>query len=449
MTSITARLLFAASVVIVAFFGLTGFALDKAFRDSAYNAVRERLQAQVYMLLGAANMDAQQRLKLPRALPEVRFLVPDSGLYALVQDKQGQMIWRSDSMLGQKMPALPAPPTRGNGYFGRVQTPQRPDLLVFGFSIAWELSPDDYRAYTFWVAENESHFQEQVNSFRRSLWFWLLGAGLILTLAQVLILRWSLQPLRQVAREVTEIETGRRELLTGRYPRELQPLTTNLNTLVKQSRHQLQRYRNALGDLAHSLKTPLAVLGSAASKNSTIEELYTTVRGQVERMNKTVEYQLQRAATSGRTALSAPLPIAEFAVKIRDSLAKVYAAKQLQFELAIPADLVFHGDEGDLLEVLGNLTDNACKWATHRVRIQASQQLDGGLALCVDDDGPGIPAAQRDRILARGGRADPATPGHGIGLAVVRDIVQDAYQGRLEIDQSPLGGACLRVILPA
>lgn len=448
MRSITARLLIAASVVIVAFFGLTGLALDKAFRDSAYNAVRERLQAQVYMLLGAANMDAQQQLQLPKALPEVRFLVPDSGLYAMVLDHQGQTVWRSDSLLGQPLPALPPAPARGNNYFGLVHTPDRADLLTFGFSIAWELNPNDYRGYTFWVAENESNLQAQVNSFRRSLWFWLLAAGFFLTLVQVLILRWSLQPLRQVAREVVEIEAGQRSELTGRYPRELQPLTTNLNALVKQSRTHLQRYRNALGDLAHSLKTPLAVLSSAADKHNSTEDLHATVRSQVERMNKTVEYQLQRAAASGRMALSAPLSIVDYAGKIRDTLSKVYAAKQLRFALHVPPELVFRGDEGDLLEVLGNLTDNACKWARHNVRILAFRQADGDVVLQVEDDGPGIPLDQRERILARGGRADPSTPGHGIGLAVVSDIVQDVYQGQLAITKSELGGACIRVLLP-
>ena len=449
MLSITARLLIGASIVIIAFFGLTGLALDKAFQDSAYNAVRERLQAQVYMLLGAANMDEQHQLKLPKALPEVRFLVPDSGLYALVQNKDGKTVWRSDSMLGRTLPALPPAPARGNSFFGRVTTATQEDLLSFGFSIAWEIRPNDYRSYTFWVAETENTLQAQVTSFRRSLWFWLLAAGLMLALAQVLILRWSLRPLRLVAREVTEIEAGQRSELTGQYPRELQPLTANLNALVRQSHHHLQRYRNALADLAHSLKTPLAVLSSTVAKNPAASEWHSTVSSQVERMNKTVEYQLQRAAASGRIALSAPLPVADFAARIRDSLAKVYADKRLRFQLDIAPELVFRGDEGDLLEVLGNLTDNACKWARSQVRIRAVQQADHSLLLQVEDDGPGIPADQRERILDRGGRADPTTPGHGIGLAVVHDIVHDVYQGQLAIDASELGGACICIVIPA
>ena len=191
-----------------------------------------------------------------------------------------------------------------------------------------------------------------------------------------------------------------------------------------------------------------SVLSSAAGKHHSAEDLHTTVRSQVERMNKTVEYQLQRAAASGRMALSAPLSVADYASKIRDTLSKVYAAKQLHFEVLVPPELVFRGDEGDLLEVLGNLTDNACKWAQHNVRILAARQADGDVVLQVEDDGPGIPLDQRERILARGSRADPSTPGHGIGLAVVSDIVRDVYQGELAITQSELGGACIRVLLP-
>lgn len=447
MHSITARLVLGASIIMIAFFGLTGLALENAFKNSAYDAVRERLQAQVYMLLGAANMNAEQQLTLPKALPEVRFLVPDSGLYAFVKDQSGTTVWRSDSMLGQTIPELPPAPSQGSSFFGRITVSNKEAYwLIFGFSIAWQISAEEHRSYTFWIAETEATLQAQVSSFRRSLWFWLLAAGLMLTLAQVLILRWSLRPLRQVAREVTEIETGQRQALTGVYPSELQPLTNNLNALVHQSQQHLQRYRNALADLAHSLKTPLAVLGSAIAKHPPPDDLPITLSQQLERMNKTVEYQLQRAAASGRTALSTPLSVAEFAGKIRDTLAKVYADKQLNIQLDIPANLVFRGDEGDLLEVLGNLTDNACKWANSTVCISAQQQP-FGFCLQVEDDGCGIAEDQRERILARGERADPTTPGHGIGLAVVRDIVQDVYQGTLAIDRSRLGGACLRITL--
>jgi two-component system, OmpR family, sensor histidine kinase PhoQ len=272
----------------------------------------------------------------------------------------------------------------------------------------------------------------------------------VLLAAQGLILRWSLKPLRQVAAEIKDIETGRRDELSSGYPEELRPLTTNLNALLRQGRAHLERYRNALGDLAHSLKTPLAVARGALDNDADSGELRRTLGEQVARMNRTVDYQLQRAAAAGRIALSAPLPVAPLARKILDSLAKVYADRALQLRAEIAATTVFYGDEGDLLEILGNLADNACKWCRRQVVVRAHPtDRDGRTELMVEveDDGPGIPADQAPLLLNRGQRADPTVAGHGIGLAVVRDLVEEVYYGRLEIGQGALGGARVRARL--
>lgn len=447
MHSLTARLLLAASAVLIAFLGLTGLALDQAFRDSALNAVRDRLQAQVYMLLGAAEVDDEQNLTLPRALPEVRLLIPDSGLFALVRDNRGGTVWRSESMLGVRLQDLPQAPRPGDSLFEQHATQDERGLLLFGFSISWELDPDNYRGYTFWVAENERYLADQVASFRRSLWFWLLGAALLLLAVQVLVLRWTLRPLRKVAHEVHEIETGRRECLSGDYPSELQALTASLNSLVREGRNRLERSRHALADLAHSLKTPLAVLNSASREPQPEIELRRTVRQQLERMNQTVDYQLHRAAASGRIALTATVDVGDNLRKVRESLLKVYADKQLRFDTDIDSTVRFSGDRGDLLEILGNLADNACKWARRQVGVTV-RTASAQLIIDVTDDGPGIPEDQRERILARGQRADPDMPGHGIGLAVVRDLVEDVYQGRLRIAASDSGGTRVTIELP-
>ncbi len=447
MHSLTARLLLAASAVLIAFLGLTGLALDQAFRDSALNAVRDRLQAQVYMLLGAAEVDDEQNLTLPRALPEVRLLIPDSGLFALVQDNRGRTVWRSESMLGVRLQTLPDAPRPGDNVFEQHATQDQRGLLLFGFSISWELDPDNYRGYTFWVAESERYLADQVASFRRSLWFWLLGAALLLLAVQVLVLRWTLHPLRKVAHEVREIEAGHREMLSGDYPSELQALTASLNSLVREGRNRLERSRHALADLAHSLKTPLAVLNSASREPLPDGELRETVHQQLERMNQTVDYQLHRAAASGRIALTATVDVGDSLRKVRESLLKVYADKRLRFEVAVDPDARFQGDRGDLLEILGNLADNACKWASQQVGV-AVRTAGARLIIEITDDGPGIPEDQRERILDRGQRADPDTPGHGIGLAVVRDLVEDVYQGRLWIAASDAGGARVTVELP-
>lgn len=450
MRSLNRRLLVAASVVLVAFLSLTGLTLDRAFRDSASSAVRDRLQAQVFMLLGAADLDTFSRLSLPQALPEARFSTPDSGLYADVMDSQGNLVWRSPSLLGLALPFFPAVRNPGDTQFAPLDAPDGTPLFVLAFTVSWEIAPNQYRLYTFRVAETQWNFRDQLWSFRRSLWGWLLASSGVLLAVQGLILRWSLKPLRQVAAEVNDIEAGRRTELRGSYPEELQPLTTNLNALIRHAHAHLERYRNALGDLAHSLKTPLAVLRGTLENNAPPEELRHTLAEQVERMNRTVDYQLQRAAASGRIALSAPLPVAPVARKILDSLAKVYASRAPQLQCEVALTTVFYGDEGDLLEILGNLADNACKWCRGRVIVRAHPAEQGGrmeLVVEVEDDGPGIPAEQAPQLLGRGQRADPTVAGHGIGLAVVRDLVEEIYYGRLDIGQSPLGGALVRARL--
>ena len=450
MRSLRGRLLIAASLVLAAFLGLTGLSLDRAFRDSALAAVQDRLQAQVYMLLGAVNVDAFNRLTLPQALPEARFSTPDSGLYADLMDSQGTLVWHSPSSLGLALPFFPAVRNPGDTQFAPLDASDGTPLFVLAFTVSWEIARNQYQLYTFRVAETRQDFNDQVWSFRRGLWGWLLASTAVLLAAQGLILRWSLHPLRRVAAEVKDIETGRRDELSSGYPEELQPLTANLNALLRQGRAHLERYRNALGDLAHSLKTPLAVARGALETNADPGELRRTLGEQMERMNRTVDYQLQRAAAAGRSALSVPLPVAPLARKILDSLAKVYADRALQLRAEIAATTVFYGDEGDLLEILGNLADNACKWCRRQVVMRAHPADHDGrmeLVMDVEDDGPGIPADQAPLLLNRGQRADPTVAGHGIGLAVVRDLVEEVYYGRLEIGRSDLGGARVRARL--
>lgn len=451
MLSLNARLLIAASVVLVAFLGLSGWALDRAFRESALTAVQDRLQTQIYMLLGAADLNAAHRLELPDALPEARLSQPDSGLYAQVIDGDGKVVWRSQSVVGLIIP-FPLTHKVGEADFQPAMAADGTALFTLSFAVSWEVETDQYRRYTFQVAETQQGFRMQVNKFRRSLWGWLVAVAVLLLGVQGIILRWGLKPLRQVAGEVAEIEAGRRRELTASYPKELRGLTENLNTLIHQSQAHLGRYRNALGDLAHSLKTPLAVLrGAVEGEASADDNLRHAVREQVARMNQTVEYQLQRAAASGRMALAAPVAVEPVARKILESLAKVYADKSLRLDLQVESSAMFFGDEGDLMEILGNLADNACKWACSRVEVRAisvgKALQQKKLILEVEDDGPGIPAEKRRAILNRGARADPYTTGHGIGLAVVRDLVEEIYQGVLEIKNGPLDGTLVRVQL--
>ena len=449
MRSLRARLLLVSAVVLAGFLGLTGIALDQAFRASTESALRERLQSHLYALLAAADLNASNQLELPVELPEPRFNLVGSGLMAEVRDAAGETVWRSRSALGAELKRV-STATPGERVYTQISDGDSPTQLMLSFATRWEVGDNQSRVYVFHIAERLEEHQAQIRQFRRGLFGWLAAATVLLLVAQALILRWGLTPLRRVAQDLSEMEAGRAQALPGRYPAELQPLIDNLNALLTGARQHLQRYRDTLGNLAHSLKTPLAVLRGSVEAKAPVEELRTVAQEQLQNMNDIVEYQLQRAAAAGRTALSTPLPVAPAARKLIAALEKVYAAKSLQVEIDIAPGVMFRGDEGDFLEILGNITDNAFKWARSRVRVQALNELGGPsgprFTLRVEDDGPGIPDDQVQRVRARGARADMATPGHGLGLAVVQEIVE-LYDGELVIARSPLGGAAVEVRL--
>jgi two-component system sensor histidine kinase PhoQ len=443
--SLQARLLLAALLVLPAFIGLTGLALDKAFRESAESALQNRLQGYLFALLAAVEVDAAGRPRFSRILPEARFSRPGSGLYARVVREDGQARLNSPSLLGLRLPPPPAIPLATFRY-QTLDLDGRPHSQL-SYAIRWELDAQRSVRFTFQVIEDMQAYYQQINRYRRSLWSWLAGAALLLLLVQAVILRWGLQPLRKVARELERIEQGEAEQLAGDYPKELQQLTDRINDLLQHTRRQLARYRDALGNLAHSLKTPLAILNNTLSLQQVEPAVRQEAGEQLQRIQQIIDYQLQRAATAGQTSLQAAIEVAPLARQVIEALRKVFADKNLQIETTIPADLACHCDRGDLMEILGNLLENACKWARHTVHIAARQADDGRVILRIEDDGPGIPAEVRERVRRRGERADAGTPGHGLGLAMVQEIVL-LYGGQMHIDRSELGGAAIEVHLP-
>jgi two-component system sensor histidine kinase PhoQ len=444
--SLTARLLLAGTLVLTAFLGVTGLILDHAFRDYAEQSLQQRLQAVTVGLVAAAVPDEHGNLHIPAALPEARYNAVNSNLYAQVVSNDGRQRWQSTSMAELNI-TLPYDIAPGERHFQRLSVGGL-DLYAFSLGITFDVSRSLHEGFTFSVAENLAGFNEQLAAFRRSLWGGLGGVTLILLTAQGLVLRWSLAPLREVAEDLANIESGRHLLLEGHYPREMRGLTDNLNALLASQREHLDRHRHTLGDLAHSLKTPLAVLRGELENSPPPTGLPAIIGEQVRRMSEIVDYQLQRAATSGRLPLSAPLPVNAAARKVVNSLNKVYADKRVECRIAAGDDAHFHGEEGDLLEVLGNLLDNAYKWCRRQVILQAADDDQGTLRLSVEDDGPGITTEKADAVTRRGVRGDASGPGHGIGLAIVQDIAR-VYGGRLHIEPSPaLGGAKITLQLP-
>ena len=444
MRSIHRRLLLAASLVLAGFLGATGLALDKAFRDSAEAAMQERLQSYIYALLAAADEDSEGGMVPPRDLPEPRFSKPDSGLYAIISRHGDDSLWQSGSLTGREL-GNTAQQSPGVRSFNRLALPGL-QLYALAYGVAWEDDAGTEALYTFTVAEDTTVFEAEIDSFRSTLWRWLGGMALVLLLAQGAILRWGLQPLRRVTADLQRIEQGHAERLEGDYPGELTGLTSSLNSLIEHTKAVQSRYRNSLGDLAHSLKTPLAILQSSQAGSDATDASHALLSEQVERMDEIISHQLQRAAVSGRSTLAAPVVIDRIVERLVRTLNKVYQEKQVAVELELDPDATFTGDEADLTEILGNLLENAYKYCRGAVRIGVQQDpRPGGIVISIEDDGPGIPPDQVDTLLQRGRRMDESIPGQGIGMSMASEIIA-LYGGQLTFDNSPLGGTRVRII---
>ncbi|MBT8141292.1 MAG: GHKL domain-containing protein [Gammaproteobacteria bacterium] len=448
MRSLSARLLVSVSVLLLIALSLTAIILDSIFRNTAINSTSERLNTHLLLLMSSADIDPDSQFSMPELLPEARFMTPGSDLLGFVY-RIDELLWKSDSAIGIDGPEeLPAS-TLDTQALSEVAY-DATEYFQSSMSIEWEVADNSFETYQFIVAESKAPFIAQLNAFRTRLFSWFAFLIVCIVLAQAALMRKILSPLRKIAQEVKEIDHGERERLSDNYPSELLGVTSNTNALIQAERSRLERYRNTLGNLAHSLKTPLAVIHTATEKQSVDK---AQIRSQVSKMNDIVGYQLKKAATVGQTTLGhAPINISALTSEICNALAKVYYDKGLRIEQHIPQDLDFYADPGDLSELLGNLLDNACKWSKQHVRISAGKipanTKRNGLSLLIEDDGNGIPESVKDDIVKRGHRADETTPGHGIGLSVVKEIIQ-SYSGTLEIKQSDIGGATFYIKLNA
>lgn len=446
--SIRTRLAWGAFGVLLAFLALAGWAVQQAFADSIRAQRFARLQTTVYVLMAAAELDGAGNLVMPPSLAEPRLSLPGSGLYASIHNQGSGETWQSSSTAGVQAPFQRSQAT-GQWRFDTVAATQAPGsnaaasgraFLAATYAVTWAVN-DQVAHLAFSVLEDTTELAQEMATFQRTLWSWLGATGLLLLLTQTVLLRWGLAPLRHMAREIQHIENGAQTQVEGRYPSELAGLSHNLNLLIDQQQARQTRYQDALADLAHSLKTPLAAMRAALAEPA---ELPATVAQQVSRMDDIVRHQLGRAGARGANRFAPNLVLAPVLQRVCDTLAKVYQDKNLAFSVVCPPDLAWRLDEGDAFEMLGNVLDNAAKWARHEVGVRL--WLDAhGLTLRVTDDGPGF--ADPQAKLARGVRLDESVPGHGIGLSVVHDLVA-SYHGTLTMARAPSGGAQVDIVLP-
>jgi two-component system sensor histidine kinase PhoQ len=410
-----------------------------------FTNAEEQLRIVIYSLMGAVEDDGS-RLFFDGPLPEPRLSQPESGLYAEITARHGLTAWRSPSAQTSSVNLPATDVSLAAGEFTFFADDDRIERFLLSYAVIWGDTED--AVLTFTVATDQQPFLAEIQGFRRNLYVGLSAVTVFFVLAQWLAVRVGLRPLRTMAAEVRALEDGERESLSEDYPRELEGLAENLDRFVAHEQRSRSRYRRAMEDLAHSLKTPLAVirneLGERGGGEAEKEARRQLLKEQLDRMETTVTHQLSRAAVSGPVVVGKSVNVYTLVERLRRALETAYAQRGIEFVNELPPDLAVRADERDVMEMLGNLLENAFKYTRSKIEIRALPAE--GVSIEIADDGPGIKPELRSEVLNRGTRADEVQSGQGIGLAMVQDLLE-AYSGHLEIADSALGGASIRLIL--
>ena len=412
---------------------VVGFTIVNAYQKHMVSAIEKELVAHSYAILAVAEVE-QKELQMPELLLENQFNVINSGLYALINSasEPKKTLWQSQSLFAVELPDLSVQTQVGDKRFYQIKGTEQ-GFFIYSLTVSFAQPSQQDFALSLNIIKSNDAFNDLMQEFKTQLWLGLIGLMVVLLSLQYIWLTWSLKPLVALKNELIAIEQGKTEKLEENYPKELSLVTQQLNTLLKAEQNQRKRYRNALSDLAHSLKTPLAVIQAQ-------EQLSPLAQEQLTSINLMIAHQLKRAQSAGQASWHLGVELAPCLDKLTNSLSKIYHQKSPHFIVEIAKEVVFKGDEADLFELLGNLLDNACKAANSHILITATTQ-DKQLLITVEDDGCGIMNSEKEKILQRGTRADTYQQGHGIGLAIVRDLIE-SYQGQLTIGTSQrLGGA--------
>ena len=425
-----------AGVAVIVMLAIT-LLIDFSYREELQKSAQDRLKLHIFNLLSVAEYQ-HGTLQLPAVLTNPGFNAEQAQLWAVVLDDQQNIIWQSLS-LDNTPTDLPQSPTVGNWLFA-TQTFNDIEYITTNYAITWE----NKQTYHLVVAEASSTLNTLIVRFRT----WLLVGFFIMTFMLLSIQFWVLnlafRPIHTLEKEIIQLEKGQQAKLQQDYPLELSGVAKNLNALIEKEHCQREKYRGSMADLAHSLKTPIAIIKSELENipNS------TTIHNAFMRINDTIEYQLRRAVISGHNLLSKGTNIQSTLNLVLSALEKIYKEKPIKTQYHVEQDSHFLGDENDLMEIFGNLLDNAFKHAKSKIVVSVSQEHNQ-LIIAIEDDGAGIAQNQElhQDIFHRGKRLDETNQGQGIGLAIVQNIV-DGYQGHIELSRSALGGAKFTMTFP-
>jgi signal transduction histidine kinase len=437
--SLAVRLVASAGLWCALVLSGAGYLLSAVFGDTVERNFDGRLGVMLEGLVAGSEIDPAGRLQLRLQLGEPRFAQPLSGWYWQV-NAAGQVLDRSPSLWDQDLPVTaPAGHLSSQDIVGPNGQSLR--LLVRTITL-----PDAPAPLLYAVAGDRTETLAERQRFNRllSLALGILFTGLLG--AMLLQVRVALAPLRRMEQALAAIRSGLTRRLEGRFPAELEPLAVELNALIDYGEALIERARTHVGNLAHALKTPLTVLANEATRREGPRT--ALVARQVTQMRRLVDHHLARArAVATGSILGARSEVAPVVGDLRRTLLRIHAERNLTVAVACPPGLAFRGARQDLEEMLGNLLDNACKWAAQAVRIEVARE-GHRLRLTIDDDGAGLSAQERADVIGRGRRLDERVPGSGLGLAIVADIAL-LYGGTLVLERAAIGGLSARLDLPA
>lgn len=447
--SLSARLILSAALVCVLVLALAGIGLTALYRKAAERSFDERLGVYVKELVADVAAPPEGERQSIGDLGEPRFELPLSGWFWQIVRLDGErpVIRTSRSLVGGQLPRLNdlgLPPNRRGlreSYF--TFTDERQLRIV-----EREIDVGEDGRFTVGVAAPASEIEDDIREFRWALTLTFGLLGLVLVVSTFFQVRFGLRPLMKLRGSVGAVRTGESQRIVGRYPKDLAPLALELNQLIDANREILDRARTQVGNLAHALKTPLSVIVNEA--DAAPGPLADTVKSQSAVMRDQVQYYLDRARAAALSgALGGTTEMALSLDGLVRTFQKINQDRGISGSHDVSPSLKFRGEKQDFEEMLGNLLDNAFKWAGTSVRISTEplSSSSGKVVMLIDDDGPGLPASEMAEVLKRGRRLDEAKPGSGLGLSIVVDMAK-LYGGALALEPSPMGGLRARLTLP-
>lgn len=448
--SLAFRLFVSAAAWVLVVIPIAAVLLSSLYRQSIERNFDARLDVYMTSLVAASTAEGGEVPETPESLGAPIFDIPFSGWYWQIKALKGteRPLFVSDSLLDQQLDlpsqeGVPPDDTLTRRSYGTG--PDDENVRMVEREIRPGANASD--GYSYAVAGDAAEIDADLAQFTTMLVLALVILGVGLTVATFFQVRFGLLPLRAIRHDLAAIRSGDAEKLEGELPDEIKPLQTELNALIQSNRDVVERARTHVGNLAHALKTPLSVISNEARRHD--GSLSDKVVEQAELMRTQITHHLDRARVAARSGVIGGVTDVEpTLMALKRALDRIYGEKGIDLSVSVDPGLSFQGEKQDFEEMTGNLIDNACKWANGSVAVTARRLSDDMISVFVDDDGPGLTKAERERVVKRGQRLDESKPGSGLGLSIVADLAH-LYKGLLALENAEGGGLSARLTLPA